>query len=72
MTRYGVEAKLREMDHVLVVPRSAVREINGRPYVNVVESDGSIVRRSFIAGGYDKSNYWVVEGLTEGMELCLE
>ena len=72
MTRYGVEAKLREMDHVLVVPRSAVREINGRPYVNVVEADGSIVRRSFIAGGYDKSNYWVVEGLTEGMELCLE
>ena len=72
MTRYGVEAKLREMDHVLVVPRSAVREINGRPYVNVVESDGSIVLRSFIAGCYDKSNYWVVEGLTEGMELCLE
>lgn len=72
ITRFGVEARLREMDHVLVVPRSAVREINGRPYVNVVEADGSIVRRSFIAGGYDKSSYWVVEGLTEGMELCLE
>lgn len=70
--RFGVEAKVREMDNVLVVPRRAVREINGCPYVNVVEADGSIVRRSFIAGGYDKSYYWVVEGLTEGMELCLE
>lgn len=70
--RFGVEARLREMDNVLVVPRRAVREIDGHPYVNVVEADGSIVRRGFIAGGFDKSNYWVAEGLTEGMELCLE
>lgn len=70
--RFGVEARLREMDNVLVVPRRAVREINGHPYVNVMEADGSIVRRGFVAGGFDKSNYWVVEGLTEGMELCLE
>lgn len=70
--RFSVEARLREMDNVLVVPRRAVREINGHPYVNVVEADGSIVRQSFIAGGYDKINYWVAEGLTEGMELCLE
>lgn len=69
---FGVEARLREMEHVLIVPRRAVREINGHTYVNVVEADGSIVRRSFVAGGYDKSNYWVVEGLTEGMVLCLE
>ncbi len=70
--RFGVEARLREMEHVLVVPRRAVREINGQTYVNVVEADGSIVRRSFVAGGYDKNSYWVVEGLTEGMVLCLE
>lgn len=70
--RFGITAKLREMDDVLVVPRRAVRETDGRTYVNVVEADGTIVRRSFIAGGYDVSNYWVIEGLTEGMELCLE
>lgn len=69
---FDVEASLREMDNVLIVPRRAVRESEGHTYVNVVEPDGSIVRRSFIAGGFDKSNYWVVEGLTEGMELCLE
>lgn len=72
IARFGVEARLREMDNVLVVPRRAVREVGGRPYVNVVEADGSIVRRSFIAGGFDKESYWVAEGLTEGMELCLE
>lgn len=52
--RFGVQARLREMDHVLVVPRRAVREINGQPYVNVVEADGSIVRRSFIPGAMIK------------------
>lgn len=70
--RFTVTARLREMENVLVVPRRAVKETDGSLYVNVVEADGSIVRRSFIAGGYDTSNYWVLEGLTEGMELCLE
>lgn len=70
--RFDVNAQLREMDNVLLVPRQAVRETEGHCYVNVVEADGSIVRRSFIAGGFDKSYYWVAEGLTEGMELCLE
>lgn len=69
---FSVAARLREMDNVLLVPRQAVRESEGHYYVNVVEADGNIVRRSFIAGGFDKSNYWVAEGLTEGMELCLE
>lgn len=70
--RFTVTARLREMENVLVVPRRAVKETDGSLYVNVVEEDGSIVRRSFIAGGFDTSNYWVIEGLTEGMELCLE
>lgn len=70
--RFTVTASLREMENVLVVPRRAVKETNGSLYVNVVEADGSIVRRSFLAGGFDNSNYWVIEGLTEGMELCLE
>lgn len=70
--RFTVTASLREMENVLVVPRRAVKETNGSLYVNVVEADGSIVCRSFISGGFDTANYWVIEGLTEGMELCLE
>lgn len=70
--RFGITAQIRQMQHVLVVPRSAVRFSNGRTYVNVKLEDGSVVATSFVAGGYDDRNYWVVEGLTEGMELCYE
>lgn len=70
--RYNVTATIREMDNVLVVPNKAVTEINGVTYVNIMNEDGSITQQSFVAGGYDKSGYWVVEGLTEGMILCLK
>lgn len=69
--RYNVTAQIREMDNVLVVPKKAVTEKQGCTYVNVIE-DGKVVARSFVAGGYDSANYWVIEGLTEGMEVCLE
>ena len=70
--RYRVTATIRSMDNVLLVPRSAVTVKNGRTYVKVRLESGEIQYRSFVAGGSDVSNYWVVEGLTEGMELCLK
>lgn len=70
--RYQVKADIREMDNVLVVPKKAVRETAGVTYVNIMDEQGNITPCSFVAGGYDKSGYWVVEGLTEGMKLCLE
>lgn len=70
--RYTVTAAIRQMDNVLLVPRSAVAEISGSTYVYVKEEDGSITARSFVAGGFDSMNYWVVEGLTEGMNVCLK
>lgn len=68
---FRVTTSIRNMDNVLLVPRGAVTESGGRTYVKVRLESGEIQYRSFIAGGYDASNYWVVEGLTEGMELCL-
>lgn len=70
--RYTVSAVIREMDNVLVVPRKAVKEKNGCTYVNVMDEQGNIKACSFVAGGYDASNYWVIEGLSEGMIICLE
>lgn len=67
-----VEADIREMDDVCVVPKEAVWETGGRTYVLVSEKDGRTIARSFIAGGYDAAAYWVVEGLTEGVEVCLK
>ena len=69
---YTVTAEIRNMENVLLVPKGAVKEKDGATYVNVKLEDGSIESRSFIAGGSNNSYYWCVEGLTEGMEICLE
>ncbi len=70
--RYEVSGTVREMNNVLVVPKKAVSEINGRTYVNIVTKEGEKIAQSFVAGGHNSEYYWIVEGLTEGMEVCLE
>lgn len=70
--RFTIKADVRVMDNVVVVPKKAVRSVGGKTYVDVVQKDGSVVSTSFIAGGFDTSNYWVIEGIEEGMEVCLE
>lgn len=69
---FAVSACIREMDNVLVVPAKAVYEMNGNTYVYVVGEDGAVTAHSFVAGGYDSTGYWVIEGLTEGMKVCLK
>lgn len=69
---YRVKTNIREMNNVLVVPRSAVTEVNGHTYVKVMDEQGNVKVCSFIAGGYDSTNYWIVEGLSEGMIVCLK
>ena len=72
VTRVGVKATLREMKNVLLVPKSAVTEVDGSPYVAVKKDNGSVVMQGFVAGGSDASNYWVVRGLEEGTKICWE
>ena len=69
---YNVSADTRVMDNVLLIPKRAVIEKNGVTYVRVLQENGEVRLQSFIAGGSDGANYWVAEGLTEGMEICLE
>lgn len=71
-SRFQIKVNIRTMNHVLLVPKSAVLEDGGYTYVKVKASDGGVHYVNFIAGGSDSANYWVVEGLTEGMEICLE
>lgn len=71
-SRFSVTVETRKMGNVLLVPRTAVDESEGIYYVSVLNEDGSISTKTFIAGGFDTSNYWVVDGLTEGMVVCLE
>ena len=71
-TQFGVSADIRSMDNVILVPRSAVKFEGGVTYVKVLDENGNPDYLSFIAGGSDNNNYWVAEGLTEGMTICLE
>ena len=70
-TRFTVETTVRAMENVVLVPKTAVKEVNGSCYVRVKSKEG-VSYRSFIPGGADLANYWVAEGLTEGMEICLD
>lgn len=69
---YRVKTNIREMNNVLVVPKGAVTEVNGHTYVKVMDEQGNVKVCSFVAGGYDSTNYWIVEGLSEGMIVCLK
>lgn len=69
---FDVAARTRSMENVLLVPRSAVFTDSGQTYVKVRLEDGRVITQAFVAGGSDTSNYWVLEGLAEGMEICLE
>ncbi len=69
---FKVTAEVRVMEDVLLVPKKAVTVIGKNFYVKVKLETGEIQYRSFLAGGSDGDNYWAMEGLTEGMELCLD
>ena len=68
--RYTVSAKTRTMDNVLIVPKAAVYDNAGKTYVYIKDENGKVKAQFFVSGGYNDSYYWVVEGLTEGMEIC--
>ncbi len=70
--KYTVKCSARSMGNCLVVPRSAVKMTNEKAYVYVKNADGTIVANNVVVGGYNNSKYWILEGVTEGMELCLD
>lgn len=70
-TMFTVKVVMRSMDNVVLVPKSAVKTIGGTNYV-VVKTEDGLTLKSFIPGGSDTNNYWVAEGLEEGLEICLD
>lgn len=69
--RFTVETDVRVMEDVVLVPKAAVKQVEGSYYVRVKSEEG-ISYVSFIPGGCDLTNYWSVAGLKEGMEICLD
>ncbi len=67
-----VSIQTRKMDNVLLIPKNAVTKYSDSFYVNVLDDDGTVRKITFLPGGSDQTNYWVVEGLSEGMTVCWE
>lgn len=64
-----LKGNLKEMDNVIVIPKSAVTVEEEQYYVTVLKEDGSLIKTEFIPGGSNVESYWVLEGLTEGMKI---
>jgi HlyD family secretion protein len=60
-----------ELDNVLTVPSSAVRQENGRPTVTVVDADGTQKAVPFEAGKVGADRTQVLSGLREGQQILL-
>lgn len=71
-SHFTVKAQIRAMDNVVLVPKSAVKVDGGVNYVKIIDENNNPDYVSFIPGGSDSSNYWVADGLYEGMKICLE
>lgn len=70
--RFEITGQVRSMNNVVLVPKTAVFNSGDQYFVNVKKADGSVVPMGIIAGGSDANNFWVIDGLTEGMEVCLK
>ena len=71
-SHFDVSVEVRSMDNVILIPKNAVTVENGVTYVTILDENNKPTLKSFIAGGSDNFNYWVVEGLSEGTKICLE
>lgn len=71
-SRFKVTVKVRSMEHVLLVPKAAVKENGGVATVTVKEDNGTVRKVDIITGGSDTSNYWIVDGIVEGTTVCWE
>ena len=69
---YEVKSRDNVIENVVIVPLKAVTMTEDQTYVTVVNEDGTRTMRSFIAGGVSTAGYWVIEGLEEGMTVCLD
>jgi len=69
--RFTVQAVTKEMNNVVLIPKTAVYKTGNDTYVITKAEDGSTRLVRFVAGGADNANYWVAYGnVTEGMSIC--
>lgn len=64
-----LKTNLKTVENVILVPRKAVTVENDEYFVTVLKEDGSLLKTEFLPGGSNVDNYWVLDGLTEGMQI---
>lgn len=64
-----LKANLKTVENVILVPRSAVSVEENEYFVTVLKEDGTLLKTEFLPGGSNVDNYWVLDGLTEGMQI---
>lgn len=66
------EGLLKKVENVILVPCDAVTEEDGKYYVTVLLEDGTLLKTQFLPGGGNTEEYWVLDGLTEGMQIVYD
>ncbi len=69
---FRINGTTNVMEHVLLVPVSAVTSRGDRDYVTVLHEDNTTELKQFIAGGKNAQYYWVYEGLDVGTKIVIE
>ncbi len=64
-----MKGNLKTVENVILLPKKAVEVEEDEYFVTVLKEDGSLLKTEFIPGGSNVENYWVLDGLTEGMQI---
>ena len=64
-----MDGNLKTVKNVVLVPKKAVEVQNKEYFVTLLKEDGTFLKTEFIPGGSNDEFYWVLNGLTEGMQV---
>lgn len=64
-----MDGTVSTVENVILVPGAAVTVEEQNYYVTVLKEDGSLQKTQFLPGGNSEGTYWVLEGLSEGMQI---
>lgn len=65
----ALNTNVNEVRNVIQIPEKAVTREEESYYVTVLKEDGTLQKTKFLPGGKNNTDYWVLEGLEEGMQI---
>lgn len=68
----SVEAIVKQVENVVLVPKDMVTVEDSKYFVTVQKEDGGLLKTQFLPGGNNADVYWVLDGLTAGTVIVSE